>query len=173
MNCVIIGLGYVGLPLAISAAKSEAITQQADRAEAAAVRVERPQPNLDSIVSQCKDNIENKNKFIDIFMNHFLNCDKILPRTKSNTNNTDIKNYFLELFHYSIDVLKTFPKYEEYTINYKKYIAQPDILKILEGLSVTETVQKEGLESSDNIESIEKLPKLNTQKAYNEKIGIT
>ena len=67
---------------AIVAIRHDAQAEQESRAIVAAARVERPQPNLDSIVSQCKDNIENKNKFIDIFMNHFLNCDKIIPMTQ-------------------------------------------------------------------------------------------
>ena len=126
---------------------------------------------LESIILQCKQNLQKKNIFIDIFMNHFLNCDTISYAQNTNTSQKDIQNYFSGLFDYSIHILDTIQTYENYTTNFKKYSMDPIILKILEGKSIIgdERIEPENL---DVIENIDEPPILQTQKAYNIKIGI-
>jgi len=132
-----------------------------------------PDELLESIILQCKQNLQKKNIFIDIFMNHFLNCDTITSAQNTNTNTSqkEIQNYFSGLFDYSKDILDTIQTYENYTTNFKKYSMDPNILNILEGKSIIgdERIEPDNLYEIDNINEP---PILQTQKAYNIKIGI-
>jgi hypothetical protein len=127
---------------------------------------------LEEIFSQCQNNVYNKNKCIDIFMNNFLNCEKIEKTTQTNTTTETLNAYFTELFSYSKNVLNKIQQYEDYTQRFVTYTKHPDILYILEGLTKNNiNIESTGL----NIKIGPVVKKQNTLtklKEYNDKIGI-
>ena len=126
-------------------------------------------PELNTLILNCKDNLYNKNNFINIFMNQFLNRTPIQKITERNRNDEDPTPYFTELFKYSKNVIDNNTKYEEYTKEFNKYIKQPVILSILDGIPNNTTIPHDNL---IKIDLIPQLDILKTQPEYNKNIGI-
>lgn len=124
---------------------------------------------LNQLMSQCKNNIKNKNMFIDIFMNHFLNCNKIVKHTQPSSSQETLDEYFTELFNYSNETLEKIKKYEKFTSKFQEYINDPEIFKVLEGFTISNVVTRPEL---NEIEVIPRPLIFNTQPEYNSQINI-
>uniref|UniRef100_A0A6C0JPL3 JAB domain-containing protein n=1 Tax=viral metagenome TaxID=1070528 RepID=A0A6C0JPL3_9ZZZZ len=88
---------------------------------------------LEEIISKCINNTFNKNKFIEIFTNHFLNCKEIKKVKQPVTNKKVLESYFTELFSYSKNVLDRVSQYETYTQKFEEYKRNPIIFTLLNG----------------------------------------
>ena len=125
---------------------------------------------LKNIMLQCKNNIKNKNTFIDLFMNHFLNCDTIVENTQNTiTNQGTLQTYFKELFLYSSQIVNQIPNYEKFTTNFETYINDPISIGLLDGFTINNSVPTTNLQK---INTITQNPIFKTQQDYNHKIEL-